>query len=381
MNNRENLGSWKQHGMLVVSLLFVTAVFLVSCATGPDPAVNALQQEKDKVVRERDQLSSEAASLREDKRRLESDVASLKGDKQRLESEIGKLQAKVDRLNTEMDGLKQLKGAAGADYERRLELASIELDSMKAHALQLESEIARMKNEIAVRDVSIRDLKRENEILLGFNERLRRDLTAQSETLKNEVAALSGDLNAARAKIAELERDRSSLQAALERETARLNEAEASLRQALKEEIERGNIEVNRFENVLIVSLRENILFAPDRAELNPRFERLLLEVARVFDRLPEKVIRVEGHTAIAPSRWPSSWDLGAARAVSVVRFFQEKGRIDPTRLVAVSFGEYRPVSPNDNEENRQRNRRVEISLINRPLYETQSLRQAGVIQ
>ncbi|MCX7786099.1 MAG: flagellar motor protein MotB, partial [Spirochaetes bacterium] len=207
------------------------------------------------------------------------------------------------------------------------------------------------------------------------------DLSAQADTLRREIGNLSTELTRARAQISQLEREKSELQAALDREIARLKDAETQLRQALKDEIDRGTIEVNRIENVLIVSLKEQILFEPDRAELNPRFEKPLLEIARIFDRLPEKVIRIEGHTAVAPTRWPSSWDLGAARAVTVVRFLQEKGRIDPLRLVAASFGEYRPISPNDTEQNRQKNRRVELILINRPLYEVQSLRQAGVVR
>jgi chemotaxis protein MotB len=58
---------------------------------------------------------------------------------------------------------------------------------------------------------------------------------------------------------------------------------------------------------------------------------------------------------------FPSNWELSAARALSVVKFLFTHGGIDPARLSAVGYGEYRPIAPNDTEINRQKNRRIEI--------------------
>jgi chemotaxis protein MotB len=80
-------------------------------------------------------------------------------------------------------------------------------------------------------------------------------------------------------------------------------------------------------------------------------------------------MIRVEGHTDDVPigatlkDKYFSNWELSAARAASVVRYFQHHHKIDTQRLEAVGFAEYRPIAPNDSVANRQRNRRVEIQL------------------
>jgi chemotaxis protein MotB len=58
-------------------------------------------------------------------------------------------------------------------------------------------------------------------------------------------------------------------------------------------------------------------------------------------------------------------------RATNVVRFLQEKAKIDPTRLVAAGRGPYEPVAPNDTPEGLQKNRRIEIMLIDRSLAES----------
>jgi chemotaxis protein MotB len=76
--------------------------------------------------------------------------------------------------------------------------------------------------------------------------------------------------------------------------------------------------------------------------------------------------VRVEGHTDNIPIenyRFPSNWELSSARASSVVRYLHNIRKVHPSRLVAMGFGEYRPLIPNDNIDHRARNRRVEIFL------------------
>jgi chemotaxis protein MotB len=73
----------------------------------------------------------------------------------------------------------------------------------------------------------------------------------------------------------------------------------------------------------------------------------------------------VEGHTdntPIATYRFPSNWELSAARASSVVRLFAEAG-VAPARLTAAGYGEQRPVADNLSESGRARNRRVTILM------------------
>ena len=81
------------------------------------------------------------------------------------------------------------------------------------------------------------------------------------------------------------------------------------------------------------------------------------------------KKIRVTGHTDPIPIRrdyqykFPSNWELSAARAASVVRYFQEKIDLDPKEMEAVGRSFYQPEASNDTKEGRARNRRVEILI------------------
>ena len=76
--------------------------------------------------------------------------------------------------------------------------------------------------------------------------------------------------------------------------------------------------------------------------------------------------IRIEGSTDNIPinsSRFPSNWELASQRAINVAKLLIDQG-VAPERISTVSYGEYRPIAQNDNDENRQQNRRVDIVFI-----------------
>ena len=110
----------------------------------------------------------------------------------------------------------------------------------------------------------------------------------------------------------------------------------------------------------------DQILFDFGKAKINPAGYSLLDQLAKVIQKVPNPV-RVEGHTDNIPirtSRFPSNWELSVARAVNVVKYFVEIGRINPRRLSAVGYGESRPIVANNTPANRAKNRRVEILLM-----------------
>ncbi len=113
------------------------------------------------------------------------------------------------------------------------------------------------------------------------------------------------------------------------------------------------------------IRLGDNILFDPGKAELKPAAFPILKAVAEVV-KDDFKEIFVEGHTDNVPihtAKYPSNWELSAARALSVVRYLHYVQGIDASRLAAVGYGEYRPLVPNTTPENRAKNRRVEIYI------------------
>lgn len=105
-------------------------------------------------------------------------------------------------------------------------------------------------------------------------------------------------------------------------------------------------------------------LFTSASADLDPASRLLLDNIGLMLCKFPYRVA-VEGHTDSLPirsSRFPSNWELSAARAVSVARYFQSTG-VAPENLGATGYGEFRPIADNETPDGRSRNRRVEILL------------------
>jgi chemotaxis protein MotB len=112
------------------------------------------------------------------------------------------------------------------------------------------------------------------------------------------------------------------------------------------------------------LEISDSILFAPASAALSETGTGLLDEVAALLQTLPYS-LSVEGHSDNVPiqtARYPSNWELSAARAAAVTRELIEKG-ISPDRIRAIGYGETRPRDDNASAAGRARNRRVTFVL------------------
>jgi len=128
----------------------------------------------------------------------------------------------------------------------------------------------------------------------------------------------------------------------------------------------RGFATVKVSEQMVKIMLANPVLFGLGESELKPSAIAVLRQVARLLEDIPNAVL-VEGHTDDRPiigDKFRSNWELSTARAFSVIRYFIEQENIPPDRLSAVGYGEYRPLYPNDTEENRAMNRRIEINIV-----------------
>jgi chemotaxis protein MotB len=120
----------------------------------------------------------------------------------------------------------------------------------------------------------------------------------------------------------------------------------------------------NNVEGVLL-SVSETLLFAPDEAVVLESAYPVLDRIVAMMKDITNE-IRVTAYTDDTPpgsERYPSNWELSAARAASIVRYVASQG-IDPERLTAAGRGQYHPLFPNDSEEHRAYNRRAEIVVI-----------------
>ena len=125
-----------------------------------------------------------------------------------------------------------------------------------------------------------------------------------------------------------------------------------------------SEVQVKLVKGGVRISLASPILFDLGKAGLRPQILPLLDEISAIIKPLPNEII-VEGHTDNLPihtERFPSNWELSAARAINVVKYLEKKG-VNRQLLSAVGYGEYRPLFPNNTPQGRTRNRRVEIVI------------------
>lgn len=114
------------------------------------------------------------------------------------------------------------------------------------------------------------------------------------------------------------------------------------------------------------IQLAANKLFPSGTADLKRESLESLDAIAEVLKESKRKII-IEGHTDDLPiktERYPSNWELSAARATKIVRYLIARHKIAPSRLTPVAYADQKPVVPNTSEENRARNRRIEIMIV-----------------
>jgi chemotaxis protein MotB len=142
------------------------------------------------------------------------------------------------------------------------------------------------------------------------------------------------------------------------------NARQQQVSREIRKELEAvGTVVVTR--RKITVTLPSAVLFDPGSDVLRDEAVGALDKVATALAKSTAPII-VEGHTDDVPirqSRWRSNYELSAARAFSVIRFLTTAKQFPPNRLAARGYGPHRPAVPNESEEQRARNRRIEIHL------------------
>lgn len=165
-------------------------------------------------------------------------------------------------------------------------------------------------------------------------------------------------------KITKLKRDLTDL----ERQKTDLERAKEELEKRMGSEISDKEVKVEMLERGLVITFVAEVLFDSGKDVLRPEAFIKLDKVANVLNTTVKDLgVGIEGHTDSDPIRhsgWKSNWELSVARALSVLHYMIDKQAVDPHRLSATGFGEFRPVAPNTAKEDKQKNRRVEIVIL-----------------
>lgn len=147
-------------------------------------------------------------------------------------------------------------------------------------------------------------------------------------------------------------------------EFGELGELAARISEQFSELVGDHLLAIHANEYWLQVELRDNILFDSGSADLSPRAREIFAEMASLLVDYGNP-IQVEGHTDNQPIRnlrYPSNWELSAARASAIVKLLAGAG-VSPKRLSAVGYGEHQPSASNASAEGRAENRRVTLMI------------------
>lgn len=145
-----------------------------------------------------------------------------------------------------------------------------------------------------------------------------------------------------------------------------INDLVKKIAQQLEKQIIDGAIELESLGQQIIIRIRENGSFPSGSAFLQPQFKPIIQDIGRLLKDVPGE-ITVSGHTddfQVSNELYINNWDLSSKRAVAVASELQKVPGFDKTRMMVVGRAETRPLVPNDSREDRRRNRRVEISIL-----------------
>lgn len=270
-----------------------------------------------------------------------------------------------------MQGTYQKKVDEADALTRSLAALQKKNDDLIAENAVLKADLARMtqQNEKLATDLSYVTDQRDKAI--ADREELDGILRSRSDSLSQTISELRRKVAGLEEENAKLKAENASLVKAREEQVQKVSSTYESLLEKMKSEISQGQVTISELKGKLTVNMVDSILFDSGRAEVKKGGLEILGKVVSILKDVNDKSIRIEGHTdnlqisrALA-QRYPTNWELSAARAINVARYLQGQG-IDPGQLSAVAYGEWKPVATNDTVEGRAKNRRIEIILVPR---------------
>lgn len=224
--------------------------------------------------------------------------------------------------------------------------------------------------------------------LLGFSswdkkQRIREGIKAVEAAQTASVQA-QAEAHALKQKLAEAQAALQQLQK--EKESAiQAVQTHRTLEDEMRAALESKDVTISKLQGKLTVNILDRVMFDSGEADVKPGGEAVLRKVAKLLEQHPGIKIHVIGHTdnvpikASARNRFPSNWELSTARATAAVRFLTETAGVDPRRVGAVGYGEFRPVADNSTTEGRAQNRRIAITILSEELVGSDAVAVPGM--
>jgi chemotaxis protein MotB len=145
-----------------------------------------------------------------------------------------------------------------------------------------------------------------------------------------------------------------------------LQDIKLTLEKQLADEVVRHDADVSVDPRGLVVSLPDDAAFPVGSTDVSPAALGMIGKISETVRSVPNP-IRIEGHTddvPISTTRYGSNWELSTARASAVVAYLIQEVGVAPERMSAAGYGEFHPRVANDSPENRAKNRRIDIVIL-----------------
>jgi chemotaxis protein MotB len=232
----------------------------------------------------------------------------------------------------------------------------------KSKYVQLESELARTNEKLSYTNSR-----------LSYTEESRERCMDSLADCQGRFKEKEGEKVQLNQKVEDLKYDIEKKESIIEEQTRVIRELHTTkekIENSLQEQIEAQEVKIEEIEGKLKVTFVDKILFDTGKVEIGKRGQEALLGLADSLRENKNQNLVVEGHTDDVPiglalmDRYPTNWELSAARAIGVARFLQERGWLEPERISVAAYSYYKPVATNDTAKGRRQNRRIEIILV-----------------
>jgi chemotaxis protein MotB len=277
---------------------------------------------------------------------------------------LSELNEKVAQLNQE---------ASALHNQIRINAKQLmELKSAKESIAKLENTIKMKDQRLSELKENIHTLERDLEEERRSKDAILKDLQERLQGSQSHIRYLEEEVAKGHNEIQELQSqliDLTGQKVLSETKKGQLKSTYEALIADLKREIERQEVTIKEFKDKISVTLVDRILFEFGKATITSEGEKILEKVGEILKNIQGKQIRIVGHTDNIPImskyryKFPTNWELSAARSSAVIRYFQKNIQLDPKNLEAVGRSFYEPIASNETSQGRAQNRRVEIII------------------
>ncbi|APG60606.1 OmpA family protein [Christiangramia salexigens] len=303
-----------------IKTLAVLSVMMIAVSCVSSKKYNELESRNADLQRQNREMNDRLSSYERSTTDLKNDLTSLRAEHSTLTEERNDLMQKFtalrknfESLEKSYDALEKNSSAAIAENSRQNRELLAQLDEKEAALIKEKNRLDKLQKDLAVRSQRIDELEK---VIAAKDDKM----NALKEAVSNALMNFEGK-----------------------------------------------GLSVEQRGGKVYVSMENKLLFESGSWAVNSEGRKAVQQLGSVLAQNPDIAVLIEGHTDNVPyggsGQLKDNWDLSTKRATSIVQILRENSKIDPQNLTAAGRGEFAPISKNDTEAGKAKNRRIEVIL------------------